>query len=379
MKDPAMTAVADRIARTIATDIGARPEQVTATVALLDGGDTVPFVARYRKEATGGLDDTQLRKLAERLDYLRDLEKRRASILSEITSQGKLTDALARSIGLADTKAVLEDLYLPFKPKRRTKAMIARENGLEPLLRAIFANRAADPAVLAQAHVTDAVPSEKDALNGARDILVEELGENAGLLGRLRQVMQQEALVTAQVIAGKEETGAKFSDYFAHSEKWATIPSHRALAILRASKEEVVTINIAPDPEAGLPRMIGIVAAEIGIQGDGPGDVWLREVARWAWNVKLSLTMFMDLMTDLRRRAHDAAIDVFARNLRDLLLAAPAGARATLGLDPGIRTGCKIAVVDQTGKLVDTATIYPFQPRMDLRGAQNTSASTTSR
>ncbi|MDG1170098.1 MAG: Tex family protein [Sulfitobacter sp.] len=367
-----MTAVADRIARTIATDIGARPEQVTATVALLDGGDTVPFVARYRKEATGGLDDTQLRKLAERLDYLRDLEKRRASILSEITSQGKLTDALARSIGLADTKAVLEDLYLPFKPKRRTKAMIARENGLEPLLRAIFANRAADPAVLAQAHVTDAVPSEKDALNGARDILVEELGENAGLLGRLRQVMQQEALVTAQVIAGKEETGAKFSDYFAHSEKWATIPSHRALAILRASKEEVVTINIAPDPEAGLPRMIGIVAAEIGIQGDGPGDVWLREVARWAWNVKLSLTMFMDLMTDLRRRAHDAAIDVFARNLRDLLLAAPAGARATLGLDPGIRTGCKIAVVDQTGKLVDTATIYPFQPRMDLRGAQNT-------
>jgi uncharacterized protein len=372
MKDPAMTAVADRIARTIATDIGARPEQVTATVALLDGGDTVPFVARYRKEATGGLDDTQLRKLAERLDYLRDLEKRRASILSEITSQGKLTDALARSIGLADTKAVLEDLYLPFKPKRRTKAMIARENGLEPLLRAIFANRAADPAVLAQAHVTDAVPSEKDALNGARDILVEELGENAGLLGRLRQVMQQEALVTAQVIAGKEETGAKFSDYFAHSEKWATIPSHRALAILRASKEEVVTINIAPDPEAGLPRMIGIVAAEIGIQGDGPGDVWLREVARWAWNVKLSLTMFMDLMTDLRRRAHDAAIDVFARNLRDLLLAAPAGARATLGLDPGIRTGCKIAVVDQTGKLVDTATIYPFQPRMDLRGAQNT-------
>ncbi len=367
-----MTAVADRIARTIATDIGARPEQVTATVALLDGGDTVPFVARYRKEATGGLDDTQLRKLAERLDYLRDLEKRRASILSEITSQGKLTDALARSIGLADTKAVLEDLYLPFKPKRRTKAMIARENGLEPLLRAILANRAADPAVLAQAHVTDAVPSEKDALNGARDILVEELGENAGLLGRLRQVMQQEALVTAQVIAGKEETGAKFSDYFAHSEKWATIPSHRALAILRASKEEVVTINIAPDPEAGLPRMIGIVAAEIGIQGDGPGDVWLREVARWAWNVKLSLTMFMDLMTDLRRRAHDAAIDVFARNLRDLLLAAPAGARATLGLDPGIRTGCKIAVVDQTGKLVDTATIYPFQPRMDLRGAQNT-------
>jgi uncharacterized protein len=372
MKEPAMTAVADRIARTIATDIGARPEQVTATVALLDGGDTVPFVARYRKEVTGGLDDTQLRKLAERLDYLRDLEKRRASILAEITSQGKLTDALARAIAGADTKSVLEDLYLPFKPKRRTKAMIARENGLEPLLRAILADRAADPAVLAQAYVTEAVATQKDALNGARDILVEELGENAGLLGRLREVMQKEALITAKVNTGKEEIGAKFSDYFDHSEKWATIPSHRALAILRASKEEIVTLNIAPEPEADLPRVIGIIAAEIGIHGDGAGDIWLREVARWAWSVKLSLAMFMDLMTDLRRRAHDAAIDVFARNLRDLLLAAPAGARATLGLDPGIRTGCKIAVVDETGKLLDTATIYPFQPRMDVRGAEHT-------
>ena len=367
-----MTAVADRIARTIATDIGARPEQVTATVALLDGGDTVPFVARYRKEVTGGLDDTQLRKLAERLDYLRDLEKRRASILGEITSQGKLTDDLARAIAGADTKSVLEDLYLPFKPKRRTKAMIARGNGLEPLLHAILAERAADPAVLAQVYLTEAVPTTKDALNGARDILVETLGENANLLGRLREVMQKEALITAKVNSGKEEIGAKFSDYFDHSEKWATIPSHRALAILRASKEEIVTLNIAPEPETGLPRVIGIVAAEIGIHGEGPGDIWLREAARWAWSVKLSLTMFMDLMTDLRRRAHDAAIDVFARNLRDLLLAAPAGARATLGLDPGIRTGCKIAAVDETGKLLDTATIYPFQPRMDVRGAEET-------
>ncbi len=366
-----MTAVADRIARTIATDINARPEQVTATVTLLDGGDTVPFVARYRKEVTGGLDDTQLRKLAERLGYLRDLEKRRASILGEITSQGKLTDVLARAIASADTKSVLEDLYLPFKPKRRTKAMIARENGLEPLLRAILADRAADPAVLAQTYINEAVPAQKDALNGARDILVENLGENATLLGRLREVMQKEALITAQVSAGKEEIGAKFSDYFDHSEKWATIPSHRALAILRASKEEIVTVNIAPEPETGLPRVIGIVTAEIGIHGEGLGDIWLRETARWAWNVKLSLTMFMDLMTDLRRRAHEAAIDVFARNLRDLLLAAPAGARATLGLDPGIRTGCKIAVVDETGKLLDTATIYPFQPRMDVRGAEH--------
>ena len=365
-----MTVAADRIARAIATEIGARPEQVTATIALLDGGDTVPFVARYRKEATGGLDDTQLRKLAERLDYLRELEKRRASILSEIKSQGKLTDVLGRAIAAADTKSVLEDLYLPFKPKRRTKAMIARENGLEPLLRAILADRSADPAVLAGIYRTEAVPTQKDALNGARDILVEELGENAGLLGRLREVMQQEALISAKVTAGKEVIGAKFSDYFNHCEKWAAIPSHRALALLRAAKEEIVTLDIAPEPDAGLPRMIGIVAAAIGIVGTGPGDVWLRDVARWAWITKLSLSMYMDLMTDLRRRAHEAAIDVFARNLRDLLLAAPAGARATLGLDPGIRTGCKIAVVDQTGKLVDTATIYPFQPKNDLRGAE---------
>ena len=367
-----MNAVADRIARNIATDIGARPEQVTATVALLDGGDTVPFVARYRKEVTGGLDDTQLRRLAERLDYLRDLEKRRASILGEITDQGKLTDALARAIAGADTKAVLEDLYLPFKPKRRTKAMIARENGLEPLLRAIMANRAADPMGLAQGYLGEAVLTTKDALAGARDILVEQLGENATLLGRLRDVMQQEALIMARVNKGKEEVGAKFSDYFAHTEKWATIPSHRALAILRAAKEEIVTVDIAPDPDTGVPRMIGIVAAEIGISGQALGDLWLQDVAGWTWRVKLSGTMFMDLLTDLRRRAHATAIDVFARNLRDLLLAAPAGARATLGLDPGIRTGCKIAVVDETGKLLDTAMIYPFQPRNDLRGAEET-------
>jgi len=367
-----MAVAADRIARNIATDIGARLEQVSATVALLDGGATVPFVARYRKEATGGLDDTQLRRLAERLDYLRDLEKRRTSILGEITSQGKLTDALARDIAAAETKSVLEDLYLPFKPKRRTKAMIARENGLEPLLRAILADRTADPVVLAQAYICEAVPTQKDALNGARDILAEGLGENAALLGRLRKIMQQEALITARVTKGKEEIGAKFSDYFDHSEKWAVIPSHRALAILRAAKEEIVSVNIAPEPEAGLPHVVGIVCNEIGISGEGLGDLWLRQVASWAWNVKLSLSMYMDLMTDLRRRAHAAAIDVFARNLRDLLLAAPAGARATLGLDPGIRTGCKIAVVDETGKLLDTATIYPFQPRKDLRGATET-------
>ncbi|MEP6018343.1 MAG: Tex family protein [Paracoccaceae bacterium] len=367
-----MTAVADRIARNIASDINAHPEQVTATVALLDGGDTVPFIARYRKEVTGGLDDTQLRKLAERLSYLRDLEKRRTAILGEISSQGKLTDGLARLIAEAGTKAVLEDLYLPFKPKRRTKAMIARENGLEPLLRAILADRSIEPTIIAKEYLSETVATEKDALNGARDILAEELGENAGLLGRLRQVMQQEAHVIARVNSGKEEAGAKFSDYFAHSEKWATIPSHRALAILRASKEEILTVDIGPADDDGLERIIAIIGAEIGITGQAAGDEWLREAAVWTWRVKLSLSMFMELLTDLRRRSHATAIDVFARNLRDLLLAAPAGARATLGLDPGIRTGCKIAVVDETGKLMDTATIYPFQPRNDLQGAEET-------
>ncbi|WP_417258840.1 Tex family protein [Celeribacter sp.] len=368
----AQPATAQRIARTIAADIGARADQVTATVALLDGGDTVPFVARYRKEATGGLDDAQLRRLAERLDYLRDLEKRRASILAEITSQGKMTDALARDIAQADTKSVLEDLYLPFKPKRRTKAMIARENGLEPLLQSILEDRSADPMDLAQGYLSEAVETPKDALTGARDILVEQLGENAALLGRLRTFMQQEAMITSKVTSGKEEAGAKFSDYFDHSEKWSAIASHRALAILRAAKEEVVTINIAPDLETGLPRVLGMIAAEIGITGTGKGDEWLREAASWAWSVKLSMAMFMDLLTELRRRAHADAIEVFARNLRDLLLAAPAGARATLGLDPGIRTGCKVAVVDETGKLLETATIYPFQPRNDLNGAKAT-------
>lgn len=367
-----MNAVADRIFRNIAAEIGARPEQVTATVALLDSGDTVPFVARYRKEVTGGLDDAQLRRLAERLSYLRDLEKRRASIIGEITAQEKMTDALARALAGADTKAVLEDLYLPFKPKRRTKAMIARENGLEPLLRGILADRAADPLELAQSYLSDVVLAPKDALNGARDILAEELGENAALLGRLRQVMQQEAHVTARVNKGKEEVGAKFSDYFDHSEKWATIPSHRALAILRASKEEIVTVDIGPADDDGLARVIGIIAAEIGITGQGLGDQWLRETAAWTWRIKLSLSMFMDLLTDLRRRSHATAIEVFARNLRDLLLAAPAGARATLGLDPGIRTGCKVAVVDETGKLLDMATIYPFQPRNEVRAAEDT-------
>lgn len=363
---------AARIARQIASEIGASPAQVSAAADLLDGGATVPFVARYRKEATGGLDDTQLRTLSERLTYLREMEARRAAILGSIREQGKLTDDLARKIAEADTKAALEDIYLPFKPKRRTKAMIARENGLEPLLRAIQADPAADPQALAAAYVKDTVETPKAALEGARDILVEELSENADLLGRLRDFMRREAVISARVVPGKEESGAKFSDYFDHREAWATIPGHRALAILRAAREEVVTIEIAPDPDTGAARAEGIVAQALGVLGQGPGADWLRAAAGWAWRVKLSNGMYIDLLTELRQRAHAEAIQVFARNLRDLLLAAPAGPRPTLGLDPGIRTGCKIAVVDATGKLVDTATIYPFQPRNDLRGAEAT-------
>ncbi|WP_306152135.1 Tex family protein [Roseovarius sp. MMSF_3281] len=365
-----MTQTADRIARSIAADINARPDQVTAAVGLLDGGATVPFVARYRKEVTGGLDDTQLRTLADRLTYLRELEARREVILGSVKEQGKLTDALARAIAGAETKAALEDIYLPFKPKRRTKAMIARENGLEPLLRAILDDRSALPEKLAAGYITEAVPSTKEALEGARDILTEEMSENADLLGRLREFMRSEAIISARVQPGKETEGVKFSDYFDHREKWATIPSHRALAILRAAKEQIVTVDIAPDPDTGVPRAVKMVEAAIGIPGTAPGDTWLREVAGWTWRVKLSLTMYIDLMGELRKRAHDEAISVFGRNLKDLLLAAPAGPRATLGLDPGIRTGVKAAVVDATGKLLATTTLYPFQPKNDLRGAQ---------
>ncbi len=361
---------AAQIAQKIAAEINARPAQVEAAVRLLDEGATVPFVARYRKEVTGGLDDTQLRTLADRLDYLRELEARRGVILKSITDQGKLTEDLARAIAGAESKAALEDLYLPYKPKRRTKAMIARENGLEPLLDAILATREARPEDLAPAYLSEAVAEVKSALEGARDILAERLTENADLLGRLRSFMQAEAFISAHVIPGKEAAGAKFSDYFDHREKWGTIPAHRALAIMRAAKEEIVTIEIAAEPDAGGSRPEAIVAAAIGIRGTAPGDLWLRQAADWTWRVKLSLTMFLDLMGELRRRAHEGAIAVFGRNLKDLLLAAPAGPRATLGLDPGIRTGVKAAVVDATGKLLETATLYPFQPKNDVRGAQ---------
>ncbi|MFD1747292.1 Tex family protein [Rhizobium helianthi] len=360
------------LAATIAAEINARPDQAAAAIGLLDEGATVPFIARYRKEVTGGLDDTQLRTLAERLVYLRELEARRGSIVDSINSQGKMSDELALKIARATTKAELEDLYLPYKPKRRTKAEIARERGLAPLAEAIWANRTADPAKLAEAYLSADVADVKAALEGARDIVAETITENADLLGRLRQYMRDNATLRAKVVDGKQEAGAKFADYFDHSERWATTPGHRALAMLRGWNEEFLTLTIDVDQDDPSPikpthRMI---ASAFSIGEKGPADRWLMEVAGWTWRVKLSMSLSLDLMRELRERSEEEAIRVFARNLKDLLLAAPAGSRATMGLDPGIRTGVKVAVVDGTGKLVETTTVYPFPPKNDLRGTQ---------
>ena len=361
-----------RIPILIASEISARPDQVVAAIELLDGGATVPFVARYRKEVTGGLDDTQLRTLAERLAYLRELEARRAVILGSIRDQGKLTDALEAQVAGAVTKAELEDIYLPYKPKRRTKAMIARENGLGPLAEAILADRRAVPADLAKAHLSEAVPDVKAALDGARDIVAEGLAERADLLGRLRDHMKKVAVLSARVVEGKEAEGVKFSDYFSHSERWADAPSHRALAMLRGRNEGILMLDIEVDADAapGQSPAERMVRSTLDVAGQAPGDLWLAEVAGWTWRVKLRLSLTLDLMGELRERAEAEAIRVFARNLKDLLLAAPAGGKATMGLDPGIRTGVKVAVVDGTGKVLATSTVYPFQPKNDLRGAQ---------
>ena len=368
-----MAADFSRIARTIADEIAAKPPQVIAAIGLLDEGATVPFIARYRKEVTGGLDDTQLRQLEERLTYLRDLESRRDTVLESIRSQGKLTEELEAKIGAVTTKAELEDLYLPYKPKRRTRAEIARERGLGPLAETILSDRAAVPLELAAQFITDDVPDTKTALDGARDILVETFAENADLVGRLRTYLKERAAVHAKVVDGKQEAGAKFSDYFEHTERWATMPGHRALAMLRGRNEDILTIDIEIDADstALVKPVEQMIADAYAIRPDGgPADKWLMDVACWTWRVKLSLTLSIDLMTELRERAEEEAIAVFARNLKDLLLAAPAGSRATIGLDPGIRTGVKVAVVDDTGKLLETATVYPFQPKNDVRGAQ---------
>ena len=366
------SAVEERIARIIAEEIAARPQQVAAAVGLLDEGATVPFVARYRKEATGGLDDTQLRKLEERLAYLRDMEARRTTVADSIAGQGKMTDEIAARLAAATTKAEIEDIYLPYRPKRRTKAEIARERGLGPLADAILADRRAAPHDLAAAYLGEAVPDVKAALEGARDIIAEGLAENTDLVGRLRHYAMERATLRAKVIEGKEAAGEKFADYFDHAERWATAPSHRALAMLRGRNEEILTLDIEIDADqTASPKPVERLVAEaakVPVPPKLPGDIWLLEACRWTWRVKLSLSVSLDLMTRLRERAEDEAITVFARNLKDLLLAAPAGTRPTLGLDPGIRTGVKVAVIDATGKVVDTTTVYPFPPRNDVNG-----------
>ncbi|MBB2973625.1 Tex family protein [Mesorhizobium sp. RMAD-H1] len=361
-----------RLAPLIAAEINARPDQAAAAITLLDEGATVPFVARYRKEATGGLDDTQLRLLSERLAYLRELEARRATILDSIRSQGKLTPELEGKIAAVVTKAELEDIYLPYKPKRRTRAEIARERGLGPLAEAILNDRERVPAELAQSYITADVPDVKTALEGARDIIAEGMAENADLLGRLRNHMKDRAFLRSRVVDGKQEAGAKFSDYFDHAERWATVAGHRALAMLRGRNEDVLSLEIEVDADDTSPvkPVERMIAAAYSIGATLPGDRWLMEVAGWTWRVKLSLHLSLDLMRELRERAEEEAIHVFARNLKDLLLAAPAGGRATMGLDPGIRTGVKVAVVDGTGKVLATSTVYPFPPKNDLRGAQ---------
>ncbi|MEV1295091.1 Tex family protein [Pseudonocardia sp. NPDC049635] len=362
----------------IADELGARPDQVGSAVALLDEGATVPFVARYRKEATGGLDDAQLRTLEERLRYLRELEERRAVILESIRSQGKLDEALQERIEAAESKARLEDIYLPYKPKRRTKAMIAREQGLEPLADALLGDPSLDPHTTAAGYVTGEEGGVADAgaaLEGARAILVERIGENADLVGGLRERMWSRGRLVTTVRDGKEndQAAAKFSDYFEFSEKFTTLPSHRILAVFRGETEEAldVTLDAGDDDEpTSYERMI---AAEYGIADQGrPADAWLLGVVRWAWRTRLQTALGIDIRVRLRTAAEEGAIGVFAANLRDLLLAAPAGTRATIGLDPGLRTGVKVAVVDPTGKVLDTAVIYPHEPRNDRAGALKT-------
>jgi len=356
------------IEQRIAADIAAQPAQVKAAVELLDGGATVPFIARYRKEVTGGLDDTQLRLLEERLSYLRELEDRRAAILASVEEQGKLDDALKAQIREADTKARLEDLYLPYKPKRRTKAQIAREAGLEPLALGLRDDPTVAPEERAAAYVDEAkgVADVKAALDGARQILIESIAENATLLGELRDTIWSKGQIRAKVIEGKESEGAKFRDYFDHAEAISKIPSHRLLALMRARNEGVLALELAPAAEAdqGHAEAEGRVALHAGIAARGrPADAWLIETCRLAWRVKLHLSLMLDLFGRARETAEDEAIRVFGDNLKDLMLAAPAGPKAVMGLDPGIRTGVKVAVVDATGKVLATSTVYPHEPR----------------
>ena len=356
------------IAKLIAQELAVNPAQVNAAVALLDEGATVPFIARYRKEATGGLDDTQLRNLEERLRYLREMEERRESILKSIREQDKLTPELEAAINEADTKTRLEDLYLPYKQKRRTKAMIAREAGLDPLAQSLFQNPELNPETEA-AKFIDAekgVADVKAALEGAKYILMEQFGEDANLLGKLRAFLFSNGILTAKLVEGKEEAGAKFRDYFDHKEPLKSAPSHRALAIFRGRNEGILqaSITIEQEDENARHPCEDMIAQHFDIRDNGrAADKWLQEVVRWTWKIKLLTHLETDLLGELREKAEAEAIKVFAMNLKDLLMAAPAGPRATMGLDPGLRTGVKVAVVDSTGQLLDHGAIFPHEPR----------------
>jgi uncharacterized protein len=360
------------ISQRIAEELGVREQQVTATVELLDGGSTVPFIARYRKEVTGTLDDAQLRALEERLRYLRELEERRTAILESIRSQGKLDDALEAQIMEAGSKARLEDIYLPYKPKRRTKAQIAREAGLEPLAELLLGDPSNDPEEAAAAYVDEdkGVADVAAALDGAKAILVERFAEDADLIGELRERMWEQGRLVSKVRIGMEEPGAKFTDYFDAAEPFTKLPSHRILAMFRGEKEEILDLALEaeePVEEGAVPPpspFEGRIAEHFSVSDEGrPADRWLRDVVRWAWRTRIFVHLGIDLRVRLRQIAEDEAVRVFATNLRDLLLAAPAGTRSTMGLDPGLRTGVKVAVVDATGKVVATDTIYPHAPK----------------
>ncbi|WP_040243230.1 Tex family protein [Chromohalobacter japonicus] len=362
-----------KIVSRLAEELAVRSQQISAAVALLDDGATVPFISRYRKEVTGGLDDIQLRTLEERLRYLRELEERRVAVLASIDEQGKLTDALAALIQAADTKQRLEDLYLPYKKKRRTKAQIAREAGLAPLAEALLADPDLDPETEAAKYVraaegdTPAIEDAKAALDGAKQILMEQFSEDPELVGLLRERLWSEGQLVSRVMSGKEQEGAKFSDYFEHDESFAKVPSHRALAMFRGRNEGVLSlaIRLPGEEDAEIhPAEVAIAKhAGVALTATQPASRWLKEVVRWTWRVKLYTHLETELMSRLRERAEREAIEVFAANLKDLLLAAPAGAKATLAIDPGLRTGCKVVVVDATGKYLEDTVIYPHAPQ----------------
>ncbi|MBF4335260.1 Tex family protein [Vibrio anguillarum] len=357
------------ICKLIAQELNVRLEQVTATVTLIDDGNTVPFIARYRKEVTGGLDDTQLRTLDSRLSYLRELDDRRQTILKSIQEQGKLSAELAQEINQADSKTRLEDLYLPYKPKRRTKGQIAIEAGLEPLADKLWNEAQTDPETEAAHYVNTekGISDIKAALDGARAIIMERIAEDANLLDKVRRHLTRSAELVSRVVEGKEQAGEKFKDYFAHNETLSKVPSHRALAMLRGRNEGFLSLSMNADPEQeeGVRQSYceTLIAQHYGIHlSSAPADGWRKQVISWAWRIKVSMHMETELMGTMKERAEIEAIEVFATNLKDLLMAAPAGPRATLGLDPGLRTGSKIAVVDATGKVLATETIYPHQP-----------------